>query len=306
MAIRWIENKLNSYLNKVLKTQNKDYVIASDTDSIYLVLDELVTRSFKQEITSGDVKQVITFMDKVCENILQPFIDKSYNELAGYTNAYAQKMIMKREVLADKGIWTAKKHYIINMHDQEGVQYKIPKIKVMGLSMVKSSTPAACRVKLKEALKVILNNSESDVIEFIEDFRQEFNKLPLSDIAFPRGVNGISKYTTNGTDIYGKGTPIHVRGSILFNMFLKNKKLEKKYPVINEGDKIKFAYLKEPNPIRSNIISFQQSLPEEFGLSKYIDYNTQFEKSFLEPIKTILNCIGWKTEHSVNLTAFFD
>ena len=195
LSIRWIENKLNEYLNRVLKTDNKDYVIASDTDSIYLVLDELVHQTLGKENGTRDVQQVISFLDKVCENKIQSFIDKSYNELAGYTNAYAQKMIMKREALADKGIWTAKKHYVLNVYNNEGVSYKIPQVKVMGLDMIKSSTPSACRIKLKEALDVILSKTENDMIEFIEKFRGEFKTLPLSDIAFPRGVNGIEKYT---------------------------------------------------------------------------------------------------------------
>ena len=305
LSIRWIENKLNVYLNKVLKTTNKDYVIASDTDSIYLVLDELVRQTFGEKNTSSDTQQIITFLDKVCENKLQPFIDKSYNELARYTNAYSQKMIMKREALADKGIWTAKKHYILNVYNNEGVAYKTPQVKIMGLEMIKSSTPSACRVKLKEALDVIINKTEDDVIDFIEQFRKDFKTVPIADIAFPRGVNGINKYTIEKTGMYDKGSPIHVRGSILYNLNIKKHKLQKKFPMIMEGEKIKFIYLKEPNTIQSNVISFHQSLPDEFGLTKYIDYDTQFEKSFLEPLKTILDCIGWKTEQVDSLEAFF-
>lgn len=305
LSIRWIENKLNEYLNRVLKTDNKDYVVASDTDSIYLVLDELVHQTLGKENGTRDVQQVISFLDKVCENKIQSFIDKSYNELAGYTNAYAQKMIMKREALADKGIWTAKKHYVLNVYNNEGVSYKVPQVKVMGLDMIKSSTPSACRIKLKEALDVILSKTENDMIEFIEKFRGEFKTLPLSDIAFPRGVNGIEKYTIKRTGMYDKGTPIHVRGSILYNLMIKKYNLDKKYPLIMEGEKIKFIYLKEPNTIQSNIISFQQMLPDEFGLNKYVDYDVQFEKSFLEPLKNILDCINWKTEHVNSLEAFF-
>lgn len=304
LAIRWIENKLNEYLNRVLKTSNKDYVIASDTDSIYLVLDELVTQTFGEKSKSLDSQQIITFLDKVCENKIQSFIDRSYTELAGYTNAYAQKMIMKREALADKGIWTAKKHYVLNVYNNEGVAYKIPQVKIMGLDMIKSSTPSACRIKLKEALDVILNKSENDMITFIDKCRSEFKTLPLVDIAFPRGVNGIGKYTIKETGMYDKGTPIHVRGSILYNHNVKKRKLQRKYPMIMEGEKIKFIYLKEPNPIQSNIISFHQTLPEEFDLMNYIDYDVQFEKSFLEPLKTILDSIGWKTEHVNTLESF--
>ena len=308
LAIRWIENKLNNYLNKLLSTQDKDYVIASDTDSIYLSLDELVCQTLGEKSKTFDEQQIITFMDKVCENKIQPFIDKCYDELARYTNAYSQKMIMKREVLADKGIWTAKKHYVLNVYNNEGVAYKTPQKKIMGLDMIKSSTPSACRTKLKESLDIILTSTEDVVIKFIEEFRVEFKTLPVSDIAFPRGVNGIDKYAIKHGERVGmpdKSCPIHVRGSILYNNEIKKHKLQKKYPFIMEGEKIKFIYLKEPNSIQSNIISFHQNLPAEFDLMKYIDYDIQFEKSFLEPLKTLLDSIGWKTEKVNTLEAFF-
>ena len=302
LSIRWIENKLNNYLNRILDTE-KDYVIASDTDSIYLSLDELVNRTIKEKNGTTETKEIIKFMDKVCETKIQPFIDRSYTELAEYVNAYSQKMYMKREALADKGIWTAKKRYILNVYNNEGVQYAKPKPKVMGLEMIKSSTPAACRDKLWKCLDIIINKSEDDVIDFIEKFREDFRRENIADIAFPRGVNGISKYTENGT--YGKGTPIHVRGSIIYNRELDKKKLTKKYEKIKEGEKIKFIYLKEPNIMKSNVISFSQILPKEFGIEKFIDYDLQFDKSFLEPLKIILDCICWKTERGNSLSGFF-
>jgi hypothetical protein len=264
-----------------------------------------VRQTIGKTIDASDSSKTITFLDKVCESKIQPYIDKCYNELARYTNAYAQKMIMKREALCDKGIWTAKKHYVLNVYNNEGIAYKTPQVKIMGLDMIKSSTPSACRVKLKEALDVILSKSETDMIEFIEKFRKEFKKLPVADIAFPRGVNGVNEYTDKETSSPKKGTPIHVRGSIMYNNSIKKHKLHKKYPMIMEGEKIKFIYLKEPNTIQSNIISFHQILPVEFDLNKYIDYDIQFNKSFLEPLKTLLDSIGWKTEQVNTLEAFF-
>ena len=305
LAIRWIEKKLNEYLNKLLGNTDKDYVIASDTDSIYLSLDELVGRTIIEKDPNTGTREIIQFLDKVCETKIQPFIDKSYSELAKYTNAYRQKMMMKREALADTGIWTAKKRYILNVYNNEGVEYAKPKVKVMGLEMIKSSTPTACREKLSESIDVILNGTEDDMINFIEKFRKEFESLDPADIAFPRGVNGIEQYTDKKSGMFAKGTPIHVRGSILYNFHLEKKKLTKKYTKINEGEKIKFIYLKEPNSIQSNVISFQQVIPQEFGLMEYIDYQTQFEKSFLDPLKIILDCIGWKTEKVDSLESFF-
>ncbi len=304
LSIRWIENKLNDYMNKILKTNGEDYVIASDTDSIYLSLDKLVSKTIVEQNPNASTKQIIKFMDKVCEDRIQPFIDKAYAELAGYVNAYEQKMQMKREALADKGIWTAKKRYIMNVYNNEGVEYAKPKVKVMGLEMIKSSTPAYCRKILWEAIDIIINKTEDDMIGMIETYRQEFRHQAISDIAFPRGVNGLEKFA-DAAAIFGKGCPIHVRGSLLYNNLIQRKKLDKTYPLIMEGEKIKFIYLKEPNTIQSNVISFPTIVPKELDIEKYVDYDLQFEKSFLEPLKIILDSINWKTEHVSSLEDFF-
>jgi DNA polymerase elongation subunit (family B) len=300
LSIRWIENKLNEYLNKILKS-NTDYVIASDTDSIYLNLGPLVDSVYKEK---PEASKVISFMDKICEEKIQPYIDKSYQELAEYVHAFDQKMQMKREGLSDKGIWTAKKRYILNVYNNEGVQYAKPKIKVMGLEMVKSSTPTVVRDKMYKLVDLIVNTDEETVHQFIADFREEFRKLPVEDISFPRGCNGLKEYA-DSVSIYKKGTPIHVKGAILYNHFLKQHNLMNKYPLIQEGEKLKFTYLKTPNPFRDMVVSFPTRLPKEFELQKYIDYETQFEKSFVEPIRTILDCIGWKTEKQNTLESFF-
>ena len=300
LSIRWIEGKINSYMNTLLKT-DKDYVIASDTDSIYLRLGELVNKVYGvDDVVSMPKAKVIEFMDRVCEDKIQPFIDKSYEELADYVHAYAQKMQMKREALADKGIWTAKKRYIMHVYNNEGVQYAEPDMKVMGLEMIKSSTPAPVREKMKQALQILLKGTEADMHIFIETFRNDFKKLNVEDIAFPRGINGLKEYG-NKTTIYSKGTPIHVRGALLYNKYLEEKGLTKKYPLIQEGEKIKFTYLKTPNTFKENVVSFPGRLPPEFGLQECIDYNMQFDKTFLEPIKVILDCMDWTTERTNSL-----
>jgi DNA polymerase elongation subunit (family B) len=301
LSIRWIEKKLNAYLNNLLKTGDKDYVIASDTDSIYLKLGPLVNTVFKPD---SDVSKVITFMDKICEQKIQPYIDKSYQELSDYVHAYEQKMEMKREALADKGIWTAKKRYILNVYNNEGIQYSEPHLKVMGLEMVKSSTPAPIREKMEQMIKLMMHGTEEDVQTFIVDFKEAFKKLSPEDISFPRGIRGIEKYS-NSLTLYSKGTPIHVKGAIIYNNALKAKGLSKKYPAINEGEKIKFSYLKMPNPFKETVISFPVRLPKEFELHKYIDYDLQFEKAFLDPIKVILDCMNWSLEKQSTLEDFF-
>ena len=301
LSIRWIENKINEYMNKLLDTSDKDYVVASDTDSIYLRMGELVNKFIKD---TSDKQKVISLMDKICEDKLQPYIDKSYEELAVYVHAYQQKMEMKREGLSDKGIWTAKKRYILNVYNNEGVQYKEPQMKVMGLEMIKSSTPAAIREKMKEAIQIMVNGTEDDIHNFISKFREDFRKLPPEDISFPRGLNGLNKYS-DALTLYKLGTPIHVKGAILYNNFLKQNGLTKKYQLIQEGEKIKFTYLKMPNPFKDTVISYPTRLPTELGLDNFIDYDLQFDKAFLEPIKVILDCMQWTTEKVSTLEDFF-
>ena len=303
LSIRWIEMKLNGYLNKLLKTKEVDYVIASDTDSVYVNLGPLVHMVYGQK-SETKVETIVDFVNKACIEKFEPFIDKSYQELADYMNAFDQKMQMKREVIANKGIWTAKKRYILNVYDSEGVRFAEPKLKMMGIEAVKSSTPMSCREKIKESLKIVMNGNEQEFQSFVEAFKQEFKTLPFEDIAFPRGVSDLSKYM-GSTELYSKGTPMHVRGAIMFNAFLKKYKLTKKYQLIQDGDKTKFCYMKVPNPIQENVFSILTVLPKEFGVEKYIDYDTQFDKAYLEPLKTIVNTIGWKTERVSSLEGFF-
>ena len=302
VSIRWIEGKMNSYLNKILKTNDVDYVIASDTDSIYLNMGPLVECVFNgREKTT---ESIVSFLDKVCEMELEKYIEGSYQELADYVNAYDQKMQMKRENIADRGIWTAKKRYILNVWNSEGVAYSEPKLKIMGIEAVKSSTPAPCRKMIKDALKIMMTGSEDDVINFIDKCREQFRSLRPEDIAFPRTASDVQKYHSS-SEIYSKGTPIHVRGALLFNHHVKQKKLTNKYSLIGNGEKIKFVYLKKPNTIQENIISFIQDFPKELGLDKYVDHDLQFEKAFLEPLKSILDAIGWNVEKTANLDSFF-
>jgi DNA polymerase elongation subunit (family B) len=306
VSIQWIMNKMNSYLNKVLKTNEVDYVIASDTDSLYVNMGSLVETIFKgREKTT---QSVVSFLDKICQVELEKYIESSYQELANYVNAYDQKMIMKRECIAERGIWTAKKRYILSVWNSEGVQYKEPKLKIKGIEAIKSSTPAPCRKMLKESFKILMSGTEDDVIDFIEKSRKEFKNYSPEEISFPKSVTDVVKWRSSST-IYlkntGKGCPIHVRGALLFNHHIKQNNLTNKYSTIQNGEKIKYCYLKLPNPIYENVISFIQDFPKELGLNKFIDYDLQFEKGFLEPLKIILNAIGWEHEKTASLEDFF-
>tara|TARA_A200000113_G_scaffold91096_1_gene81497 strand:- start:13772 stop:16273 length:2502 start_codon:yes stop_codon:yes gene_type:complete len=302
VSIRWIEDKMNAYLNKILKTDNDDYVIASDTDSIYLNLGPFVDKVFAGREKSDE--SVVRFLDKVCQVEFEEYIRNSYETLASYVNAYEQKMVMKRENIANKGIWTAKKRYILNVWNSEGVQYAEPKLKMMGIEAVKSSTPAPCRVAIKEALNVIMNEDEAAAQKYIMDFREKFEAMSAEEIAFPRGCNNIAKNSSPAT-IYGKGCPMHVRGALLYNFYVKKRKLTHKYPLIQEGEKVKYVMLNTPNKINENVVSFFQTLPPEFGLQGSIDYDLQFKKSFLDPLQVILDTIGWDAEKKNTLEALW-
>jgi|LWDU01.1.fsa_nt_gi DNA polymerase elongation subunit (family B) len=304
LSIRWIENSINKYINNLLSTEKIDYVIAADTDSIYVTFDRLVSKVFKDTTQTDSTSKIITFLDKISKDKIEPFINSSYEALHSYVNSYAQKMHMGREVIADKGIWTAKKRYILNVYDSEGVRFKEPKLKIMGLESVRSSTPQWCRENIHALIKTIINTDEKTVIKSIDVYREKFKQLSFNDIAFPRSVRGLEKYKSTKS-IYSKGTPIHVRGVLLYNHFLEQYNLTKRYQLIRDGEKIRFAYLKEPNMIGENVIAVSTVLPKEFKLEKYIDYDLQFDKSFLQPIKNILDTIGWRAENIGTLDSFF-
>ena len=296
LSIRWIENKVNEYLNRILQTENQDYIIASDTDSIYVTFDELVRKSFGDR-DDVPTEKVVNFLDQIAKNKIEPYITNCYQDLADYVRAYEQKMEMAREVIADKGIWTAKKRYILNAWDVEGVRYKEPSLKIMGIEAVKSSTPAPCREKIKEALKIIMSSDEKELNTFIQDFRSEFVNLPVEEIAYPRSVNGLGKFRDSAS-IYRKGTPMHIKGSLIYNHLISERNLNAKYPYIQEGDKIKFIQLRQPNPFGANVISFMTKVPKELDIHRYIDYDTQYEKAFVEPLSFITDNIGWSIDRS--------
>jgi DNA polymerase elongation subunit (family B) len=302
LSIKWIEREMNIYLNKIFKTKGKDYVIACDTDSMYITLDNLVGQC---DLKGKPISDIVEFLDKACENKFEPFIESCYESLGGYVNAFQQKMIMKREAIANKGIWTAKKRYILNVWNNEGVAYAEAKLKMTGIEAVRSSTPKACRDNIKKCLNLIMTKDEDTVIDFIEKFKYEFIKLPFEEVAFPRGVKHPQKYQSK-TETYIKATPIHVRGALLYNKLIQDSKMEARYPLIKNGDKIKFCYMKMPNPLRENVIACPGDLPRQFGLDKYIDYELQYQKAFIEPLKTILDAINWKIEKTNTLESFFE
>lgn len=299
LSIRWIEKKMNEFMNKLMKTDGKDYVIASDTDSIYINFGPVVEFL---GLTNKTDHEICAIIDKFSEQKIIPYMEQSYKELADMMCAYKQKMQMKRETIANKAIWKAKKMYIMNALDIEGVVYKEPKLKLQGIEAVRSSTPQVCRDNIMNAIKVIMTGDVNALRNYVGDFKSKFIKLRFDEVAFPRSVKEMSKWR-DGATIYKKGTPIHVKGSLIFNTLLKQHGIRNIQP-ISEGDKIKFSYLKMPNPIKDTVISVPEYLPDEFGLDRYIDRELQFEKTFLQPIISICDVIGWKLEETATLESF--
>lgn len=296
LVIRWAEKAMNAEMNRVLGTVDEDYVIAIDTDSVYV--------NFGPMVKKLQPKDPVSFIDKICTEHFEKMLEKSFGDLHNKMNSLDPRMVMAREVIADRGIWTAKKRYILNVHNNEGVQYTEPKLKIMGIEAIKSSTPEVVREKFKEIFKIIMNGSEAETQEFIRNFRREFSNLDPEEVSFPRSVSSVTDWHDKHS-IYKKGTPIHVRGSLMHNHIVKTLDLTKKCELIQNGEKIKFCYLKMPNPIRENVISFPLYLPRELGLHKYIDYKTQFEKTFIEPLTLILDSIDWSVEPKVDLEDLF-
>jgi len=295
LAIQWAEKAMNAAMNKLLQSE-KDYVVAIDTDSLYVNFGPLVKKL--------SPANPVFFLDKICKEHFEPILQKAYEKLFKNMNAHKNRMVMAREGISDSGIWTAKKRYILNVHNNEGIQYKEPKLKIMGIEAIKSSTPEVVRDKFKKAFNLIISGTEAEAQRFIQDFRNEFKTLNPEQVAFPRRVSNITDWHDHKT-IYKKSCPIHVRGSLLFNKHLKYNKLQQQYELITNGSRIKFCYLKLPNPIKENVIAFQDALPKELKLHNYIDYDLQFNKTFIEPLNLILHSIGWSAEEQTTLEDFF-
>ena len=287
LAIRWVSERVNNKLNKILKTDNYDFIIAGDTDSFYFTLKPLVDSKFQGKTDD----EIVNLLDKFGERYIQPIIHKAYDELKDYMNSYEQKMNMSREIIASRGFWRAKKNYALLIHNSEGVSYEIPKMKIMGLESVRSSTPELCRTAIEKTVKIVLTEGEKELQSFVKKFETEFKKSDIIDISFPRGISDIVKWNNKGALTFVSRTPIHVKGALTYNRLIEKNKL--KMTPIRNGNKIKFVYLKVPNPSFCNVISYPDYLPKELKLNDYIDYNTQYEKTYYNPINSICECIGW-------------
>jgi DNA polymerase elongation subunit (family B) len=301
-VLRTIEKLIDAELNQLFKTGSEKYLVYIDTDSLYFSLEPVIKKF------NIDDSNAIKTMERLAKDKITPIVNKICTECCDYMQSYQNKLSFKLEVAASKAVFLAKKKYVLKVFSSEGVSYTKPKFKAKGLEMVRSSTPRYVRDKLKLALDVIFDTDEKGVQQFIKSVKDEFLVLPHEQVAFPRGANNLAEYSHSQT-IYdkSKSVPIQVRAALLYNHYLKKHDVDGQYPSIGEGDKLKFMYLKVPNKIRENVIAFPADgkLPQEFGLEQYIDYELQFEKTFLSAMQLILTSIGWKAEEISDLSEFF-
>jgi DNA polymerase elongation subunit (family B) len=255
-----------------------------------------VVREWSKTHPDATKDETVDMLDMICKKRIEPCIAQSLDELADYLNVATPCLSMVRESIADKGVWTAKKRYILNVFDSEGVRYAKPKLKIMGIEAIKSSTPAICRDVIKHAMSLFMTGTQQDVWDYIAKARREFVGATFEDIAFPRSVNGLKKYSHQD-----KSVPIHVKGAIAFNEALERTGLTKEYEPVHEGEKIRFAYLKMPNPFHVHVMSAPEVCPPEWNIEKWLDYDTMFEKALVEPLEAILSCAGWSTVKTASL-----
>ncbi len=300
ILIQWVERDITKYLNKITGL-NVNFVIGADTDSLLISFGPLIE---KLGINETDKKRIIDTLDAFCKSKMDKVIEGSCAAFMKYTNAFQPHLSMKREALCDRGLWRKKKNYILNVWDQEGVRYATPEMKIVGLEVVKSNTPKICRDALKKSIEIIFEGDKEKLREHISTFRQFYFSREFMDIASPTSVHGIIKYDRGGKDAFVIGSPRHVKGAISYNEMLERYHLIGRYNPIYDGDKIRFLSLKMPNPTGYDVISIPHVLPKEFGLEKYIDYDAQYEKTFMNPLQSLTDLVGWNVNNEARLEDF--
>lgn len=298
MVIKWAEKKINQYFNKILKTSNQDYVILIDTDSIYLRINDVV-KKYKEK----DSEKVLNFVDVFCTKKIEKILEDSFEELSDITNAFQNKIVMKREVIGDRAILCGKKHYIIRKLDEEGYRLPEPEIKMMGIEAIKTSIPMAIRKHLKSIIQILLDDNKGKFYEYVEKIKDEFEELSFEDMSSPTSVNKVEYYDL-GDGKYRKGTPMHVKSAIGFNNYIIKESLTNKVPLIQSGDKIKYVRLNMPNPFDSEVLANVELLQQFIDVKPYINYYAQMERVFLKPLKPIVDAVGWPIEKVNTLDIF--
>lgn len=310
VIIQLLEKGVNKFLSLSLK-DNKDRCILSDTDSIGINLED-ISNLFKTQCGEdfSSLEERINFLDFFSKEKILPKINSILKDIEKRFNGNEGILGMKRENICSSIIITGKKHYIMNVYDKEGIRYSEPKKKIMGIECVKSSTPQLMRNLIKETIDYFFTHSNNDLIKIINDCENKiYSEKDFSKIAFPKTVNGLKKYsssTQTNNFLYEPKTPLHVRGSLRFNKWLKDNRLETKYSPIQEGEKIKYVYLKLPNIIKEDVIAWSSSdPPKELKLETMIDFERHFQIGYMNPIKTLLTAVGWKEKETISMSDLF-
>lgn len=295
---KWNKRYTDDYLNKLCGTTGQDFVIAGDTDSNYICIERLVKQLWPDET---DHHKMVDNIDQWIKDEYQPKTNEWAQLLCNTMNGFEQRMVWEREVIASAAVWRAKKMYAMAVYDSEGIKYEKPKIKFKGLEARKSTTPEWCRERLVKCYEKILLGTEEEVQTLISGYKEEYMKLSVDDIAKASGVSDIEKcVASDGSFI--SGAHFAAKACVGYNRLVeKNEDLG--LPMIESGDKVQMVLLKPGNPFGQNYFAYPEFFPEELGLGKWVDYQAAFEKSFIDPIQSILDVVGWSHKRRVNLLA---
>jgi DNA polymerase family B len=300
LSARWIIEHVNAKFNSLYKTDNVDYVIACDTDSIHLNVQPAVDKAFPGETPTNEQK--LAFLENFSQ-IISEWIKEGYDLLAKELNVFESAMHMKLETIS-RAVWTGKKHYVMEVRFNEGIRYDPPKMKIVGLEAVKSSTPKIVREWMTELFPLILDCNKKQIEQILADKWELYQTLPFESIASPRSVSDLEKYQDPVT-VFGAGCPIAVRGALLYNYILFKDKLTDQLPLIQSGDKVRFCYMKLPNPFNQNVLAAPDTLPAQLQLEPYIDHRVQYDKTFADPIKAVIEAAGMRLTNEIDIEEFF-
>ena len=303
LSTRWAERAINVYLNELVGSDGVDYVIACDTDSAYVDLNELV----KKMCPGKSRQECIDWLNDFCKHDLGKYIEAAFEELYDTVNAFEKTMEMKREVIASDAIWTGKKHYVMTMWNKEGTPYPNGKTKITGMEAVKSSTPTAVREMMLECIPLILDGDPVKVAQYLSDAEEKFRTLPFEQMGKPCRISGLEEYEDANT-VYKRLPripPPYSRGALVYNSMVRRLGLESKYRLISAGDHIRWCMLRTPNPSFDDVIACPDELPPEFDLDDYVDYTDQFEKIFLKPMKDLARAGGMTLNNDIDFSDLF-
>ena len=273
-------------------------------NSAYYTIEPFVEEFLKKN-PDASLSETVDFCDKFETSVVQPKIQENIDEFCYYLNAMDKsKCGGKREIIADRFILLKKKKYLCRLRANEATVFPddAPKIKAMGVELIKSSTPKFSIEHMSEALPILFDGTQKDLREWFEKCKTEFKNAPISDIVANMTVNCVDYDLRKNLAI-----PINSRASLIYNEFIKKHNLEGSFNLIHAGDKIKYIYLKTPNTLGETIVnstgrSIKKTYPNVIAfidynfiqyIKDYIDYDTQFEKTLIKPLEFMANAINF-------------